>query len=80
MAANENVPEATQVQAPDTKESEPEKDLFVWKAISRPFKRRSRDFWIRLIAITSIFGLVFFLVEGVMPVILMIFVLMNVHL
>lgn len=51
---------------------EPEKDLFAWRAPARPFKRRDREFWITIIAIAGIFGLVLFLVEGVMPVILII--------
>jgi len=51
---------------------EPEKDLFSWRAPARPFKRRDREFWITIIAIAGIFGLVLFLVEGVMPVILII--------
>ena len=72
MAVDDNLPKDPAVQTPSQKEAELEKDLFVWKAASRPFKRRSRDFWIKLIAIASIFGLVFFLVEGIMPVILMI--------
>lgn len=51
---------------------EPEKDLFSWSAQSRPFQQRGREFWVRVIAIASVFGLILFVVEGVMPVILMI--------
>jgi len=51
---------------------EPEKDLLVWKAPARPFKKRGRDFWVSLIAIAAILGFIFFLIEGVMPVILII--------
>lgn len=50
----------------------PEKTLFVWRAPSRPFKRRNKDFWMTVMAIASVFGLILFLVEGVMPVILII--------
>jgi hypothetical protein len=50
----------------------PEKDLFTWKAPSRPFKKRSRDFWIKTGTIAAIFGLILLLVEGVMPVVLVI--------
>jgi hypothetical protein len=50
----------------------PEKNLFVWKAPSRPFKRRNKDFWMTVMAIAGVFGLILFLVEGVMPVILII--------
>jgi hypothetical protein len=51
---------------------EPEKDLFTWKAQARPFKRRNREFWITVIAIAAISGLILFFVEGFMPVILII--------
>ena len=51
---------------------EPEKDLVTWTAASRPFKRRNREFYITLIAIAAIVGLVLFLVEGFMPVILIV--------
>jgi len=51
---------------------EAEKDLFYWKAPARPFKRRDRQFWMTLIAIAGVFGLILFLVEGAMPVILII--------
>jgi hypothetical protein len=50
----------------------PEKDLFYWKAPARPFKRRDRQFWVRLLAIAGVFGFILFLIEGVMPVILII--------
>jgi hypothetical protein len=50
----------------------PEKTLFSWTAAARPFKKRDRDFWITIIAIVAISGLILFLVEGFMPVILII--------
>jgi hypothetical protein len=49
-----------------------EKSIFSWTAPLRPFKRRSRDFWVTVISITSIFSFILFLVEGIMPVILII--------
>jgi len=49
-----------------------EKDLFVWTAPTRPFKRRDREYYVTLIAIAGIVGLVLFLVEGFMPVILIV--------
>lgn len=52
--------------------SEPEKKLFSWRAPARPFKRRDRQFWVRLLTIAGVFGLILFLIEGVMPVILII--------
>lgn len=50
----------------------PEKDLFSWKAPGRPFKRRDREFWIKVLAIAGIAGLILFIIEGLMPVILII--------
>lgn len=49
-----------------------EKDIFLWNAPSRPFKRRSHEYWIRLIAVASIFGVILFIIEGVMPVMLLV--------
>ena len=61
-------PEPQQV----TLKREIEKVLYEWKAPARPFKRRNRDFWITAIAIAVIVGLILFLVEGFMPVLLVI--------
>ncbi|MBU0569926.1 hypothetical protein KKB40_04045 [Patescibacteria group bacterium] len=63
-------PDVTQAPRP-----RPEKNLFAWKAPSRPFKRRNKDFWMTVMAIAGVFGLILFLVEGVMPVILIISVI-----
>lgn len=54
---------------------EKEEILFTWKAPSRPFKRRDREFWVTVIAIAAIGGLILFLIEGVMPVVLIISVI-----
>ncbi|MGD8744310.1 MAG: hypothetical protein PVJ52_01810, partial [Candidatus Woesebacteria bacterium] len=51
---------------------EPEETLIEWTAPARPFKRRNREFWVTVIAIVAVSGLVLFLIEGVMPVILII--------
>lgn len=51
---------------------QPEKDLFVWTAPARPFKKRDREYYITVVAIASIVGLILFLAEGVIPVILLI--------
>jgi hypothetical protein len=53
----------------------PEKTLFQWRAPSRPFKRRDRDFWMTVISIAGIFCLILFFVEGIMPVIMIISVI-----
>ncbi len=64
-----------QNQAQDTDQRvrpEPEKELFSWSAPSRPFKKREREFWVSAVAISAIAGFILFIIEGVMPVILII--------
>ncbi len=51
---------------------EVERDLFTWTAPARPFKRRNRDFWVTAIGIVGLVGIVIFLIEGFMPVVLII--------
>jgi hypothetical protein len=71
-----STPKETVVPQPDAPSRplrrEPEKTLFSWKAPLRPFKRRDREFWVTVIVITVIFGVILFLIEGAMPVILII--------
>ncbi len=50
----------------------PEREIFSWRAPARPFKRRDREFWITVLAMVVIGGLIIFVVEGYMPVILII--------
>jgi hypothetical protein len=50
----------------------PETELFSWTAPARPFKKRDREFYVTAIAIASIVGLVLFIAEGFMPVVLLI--------
>jgi len=50
----------------------PEKDLFTWKESSRPYKKRSREYWVTVFSIASLIAFILFLAEGVMPVILII--------
>lgn len=57
---------------PNTAQPEPEKEVYSWKAPSRPFKRRDRQFWVTIITMAVIFGMISFLAEGVMPVIVII--------
>jgi hypothetical protein len=59
----------------ETQKREAEKVLFQWRAAERPFKKRDRQFWRTVIVIATIFGLILFLVEGTMPVILIISVI-----
>lgn len=49
-----------------------EKDLIVWIAPSRPFKRRDKQFYLTTISIAGMVCLILFLAEGAMPVILII--------
>jgi hypothetical protein len=58
--------------APGTLQKESERDLVTWTSPARPFKRRDRQFYVTTIAIAGIVGLVLFLAEGAMPVILII--------
>lgn len=71
---NKNLSQQASVQT-QAQVIEPEKELFSWKAPSRPFQKRSREFWTKLIITASIFGLIIYLAEGVMPVILIIAVI-----
>ncbi len=51
---------------------EPERDLVTWIAPARPFKRRDRQFFVTTFAIAGIVGLILFLAEGLMPVLLIV--------
>lgn len=49
-----------------------EKLLVEWTARTRPFKRRSREFYINLFAVSALIGLIIFLIEGLIPVLLIV--------
>lgn len=51
---------------------EPERDLVTWMAPSRPFKKRDRQYFVTIFAISGIVSLIIFLAEGLMPVILIV--------
>jgi hypothetical protein len=51
---------------------EPERDLVSWKAVSRPFKKRDKQYFVTVFAVVGIVSLVVFLAEGLMPVVLII--------
>jgi hypothetical protein len=51
---------------------EPERELVSWSALARPFKRRTRQFYVTAVAIVSVVGLILFLAEGIMPVVLLV--------
>ena len=50
----------------------PERELMSWTAPARPFKRRDRQFYVTTFSIAGIVGLILFLAEGFMPVLLII--------
>ena len=49
---------------------EPEKDFVIWSAPVRSFKKRGREFYVTVFAMAALVGLILFVVEGIMPVIL----------
>ena len=57
---------------PETVTLQEEKDLLVWTAPARPFKRRNKDFFVTLGGMAAVAGLVVFLIDGFLPVILII--------
>jgi hypothetical protein len=72
MPAQKEEISETEEAKPVVVRQEPERDLAVWTAPARPFKKRNRTFYITLIAIAGLVGLILFLVEGFMPVVLII--------
>lgn len=55
----------------DSMKKAPDEVHFKWAAQSRPFKRRSREFYVSLISIAGLLGAILFLIEGIMPVLLL---------
>lgn len=51
---------------------EPERDLVTWTAPSRLFRRYGRKAYVSIFSIVGIIGIVIFIAEGLMPVILLI--------
>ncbi len=51
---------------------EAERDIITWVAPARPFKRYGRKFYVTVFSIIGIIGIIFFIAEGIMPVILLI--------
>ncbi len=47
-----------------------EKVLLTWESQTRPFKRHSRDTYVTVVAIASLFGIILFIVQGILPVVL----------
>lgn len=65
-------PEEERIPEPEPSRRIEEKTLIEWTAPARPFKRRTKDFYISLMAISAIIGLILFVVEGFMPILLLI--------
>lgn len=53
-------------------EVEKQQELVSWIAPARPFKRRNREFYVTVIAMAAVCAFVLFLIEGWLPVILVI--------
>lgn len=43
-----------------------------WSAPSRPFKQRTKDTHVTIISVAALFGLVLFIIEGILPVLLLV--------
>ena len=56
-----------------------EKELLSWQAAERPFKQGTRDFYVRIISVAVLFGVVLFWIDGIMPVLLIIAVVFLVY-
>lgn len=63
----ENAEDPT-IQRTAPQKREEEKTLFEWKAPSRPFHPRDRQFWTTTITLAFIFGALLYIIEGLMPV------------
>lgn len=51
---------------------EPEREIVSWTAPARPFKVHSKKFYVTVFSIVGIVGIILFVAEGVMPVILLV--------
>lgn len=56
-----------------------EKSLVGWSAPSRPFVKRDKDFFVMLISVATLFGAILFLIDGIMPVFLVIAIVFLVY-
>lgn len=52
--------------------NETERDLITWTGPSRPFKKRNKEFYITIISMATVVGFILFLVDGWLPVVLLI--------
>lgn len=47
-----------------------EKTILAWESESRPFKKRGRDYYSTVLVLAILVGVIFFFIEGLMPVLL----------
>ena len=47
----------------------PTKDLFVWQAPVRPFKKRNKEFFTTVFAVAFLTAVIFFVIGGLLPVV-----------
>lgn len=64
---------------PDSFDSVQEKTLVSWSAPSRPFIKRNREFFVPLISAATLFGAILFLIDGIMPVLLVVAVMFLIY-
>ena len=69
MAAQESTLKEKEVSVHD---AIAEKTFFEWSAQSRPFKRKTKEFYVTAASIAVLFGLILFLIDGIMPVLLIV--------
>lgn len=55
-----------------TPQYQAEKELFSWNAPARSFQKHSHEYWIKFMTIASIFAVILYIIEGLMPVLLII--------
>src|SRR5690606_5171194 len=61
--------ESAQVVEEDIPRKMPEeKTILTWTAPSRPFRQRSRDFYVKIVSMATLFGVILFIIDGIMPV------------
>lgn len=56
----------------NSKNKEQEVEIFSWEGPIRPIVKHSHDFWLSLVVIGGVVGLVFYLIEGMMPLLMII--------
>lgn len=67
-----NMPENQPLERTLKTKNEIERDLVTWIGPSRPFKKRNKEFYITVIAMAAVVGFILFLVDGWLPVVLLI--------